>query len=842
MIELIIIILLSTILAIGLIIVSLTTYRKSRYHKKQVERSLNMVPFMITIPKDTGQEKIESGTRNQVEVAREMIAVAENMYNSFFALYSGGIKNAIKNFIYRPMHISLEIVAHKKEICFYVAVPYLLSSMIEKSISSAYPEAQVKEVEEHNIFDPKREMVGVRGGYAYGYKDHRYPIKTYQSIENEPLETLTNALSMLEEDEGAAIQILIRPVNPKKMLASKSLVQKIQKGPSNKTTAMDIAGEIINPKSKEDQKPPEAYRTTPLEEQVMKEVDRKASKFGFETRFRVVLAAQTDMRADLLWKQIKSSLTQYSDLSISGFKLKKDKNINRLVTNYIFRFFDDSLFDFERFMPKQRGFELILNSEELASIFHLPNALVQTPGIKWLPAKTQQIPINLPKDGIKFAKATFRGEEEDVKITDYDKMRHVYIIGQTGTGKTVLMKNMMESDIKAGNGLCFIDPHGDGVEDLLSRIPKERAEDVVIFDASDVERPLGLNLFEAKSTEQKDLVIQEAITMLYRLYDPGHQGIMGPRFEHWFRNAALALMADPEGGTFIEVPRIFTDDAYLAQKLKHVTDPVVRNFWVNEMGQTADFHKSEVLGWFVGKFGAFMTNTTMRNILGQVKSSLNLRDIMDNKKILLVNLSKGLIGEMNMQLLGMIFISKIQMAAMSRAELPDEERIPFALYIDEFQNFVTDNISGILSESRKYKLSLIMANQFIGQLRDDIKLAVFGNVGTMISFRVGSEDGEFVEKQFQPEFSSQDLINQENLHAIAKMTINGLPSRPFTLIDYFPPKPTEEDKERAKSIKELARLKHGRARESVDAEIQSKMNLTIPQTPKENIPRETARG
>lgn len=842
MIETLAIIVFSIILIFVLSIVALTLYRKSKYHKKQVERSLNMVPFKITISKETGQEKIESGTRNHVEVARELIAVAENMYNSFFALYSGGIKNIFKNFIYRPMHISLEIVAHKKAINFYIAVPYLMSGLVEKAVTAAYPEAQIKETEEHNIFDPKREMNGISGGYAFGYKDHRYPIKTYQAIENEPLETLTNALSMLEEDEGAAIQLLIRPVNPKKMLASKSLVKKIQKGPGNKTTAMDMVSSVIDPKTNENKKPDEPYRTTPLEEQIMKEVDRKASKFGYETRFRVVIAAESDLKADLLWKQMKSALAQYSDLSINGFKIKKEKDKDKLVTDYIFRFFDDSIFNFERFWPKQRGYRLVLNTEELASIYHFPNALVKTPGIEWLAAKAQQIPVNLPTEGIKFAKATFRGDEEDVMITEYDKMRHVYIIGQTGTGKTVLMKNMMESDILAGGGLCFIDPHGDGVEDMLSRIPKERAEDVVIFDASDVERPLGLNLFEARSIEQKDLVIQEAITMLYRLYDPGHQGIMGPRFEHWFRNAALALMADPEGGTFIEVPRIFTDDAYLAQKLKHVQDPVVRNFWINEMGQTADFHKSEVLGWFVGKFGAFMTNTTMRNILGQVKSSLNLREIMDNKKILLVNLSKGLIGEMNMQLLGMIFISKIQMAAMSRAEIPEPERVPFALYVDEFQNFVTDNISAILSESRKYKLSLIMANQFIGQLRDDIKAAVFGNVGTMISFRIGAEDGEFVEKQFNPEFESHDLINQENLHAIIKMTINGLPSRPFSIIDYFPPKLTDNDKKRGQAIKELARLKYGQPRDVVDAELQEKMNIKLPQTIPGGLPREGGGG
>jgi hypothetical protein len=296
-------------------------------------------------------------------------------------------------------------------------------------------------------------------------------------------------------------------------------------------------------------------------------------------------------------------------------------------------------------------------------------------------------------------------------------------------------------------------------------------------------------------------------------------------------------MADPAGGTFIEVPRIFTDDQFLAEKLKYVQDPVVRNFWINEMGQTSDFHKSEVLGWFVGKFGAFMTNTTMRNILGQVQSSLNLREIMDQKKILLVNLSKGLVGELNMQLLGMIFISKIQMAAMSRADIPEDQRVNFTLYIDEFQNFVTDNISAILSESRKYKLSLVMANQFVQQLREDIRNAVFGNVGSVIAFRIGAEDGEFMEKQFAPEYTARDLTNQENLHAVCKMTINGLPSRPFTIIDYFPDK-AKVSEEVGKAVKELSRQKFGRPRELVDAELQERMKIELPQIPQGGVPRE----
>ena len=311
--------------------------------------------------------------------------------------------------------------------------------------------------------------------------------------------------------------------------------------------------------------------------------------------------------------------------------------------------------------------------------------------------------------------------------------------------------------------------------------------------------------------------------MLYRLYDPGHTGIMGPRFEHWFRNAALALMADPEGGTFIEVPRIFTDDQFLADKLKFVTDPVVRNFFINEMGQTSDYHKSEMLGWFVGKFGAFMTNMTMRNIIGQVDSAINFRQIMDEKKILLINLAKGQVGEENIKLLGMICVAQIFMSAMSRVDTPEEQRQDFYLYVDEFQNFATDTFEKILSEARKFKLNLIVANQFIGQIEENVRDAVFGNVGSLISFRVGNDDAEYMAKQFDPVFNEQDLINVENYHSMAKILVDGKPTRPFSMQGFnYPP---GESKEVGDAIRQLARLKYGRARDVVDAEIQERLAI-----------------
>lgn len=798
-----------------------------------MERSLKMVPFVVTIPQETFQEKIESN-RDQREIIREVVATAENMFNTIYSTHKGSGMNPKKffyNFLYSNRHMALEIIAYKKEIYFYVVCPMIIFPVVEKAITAHYPEAKIEEAEEPNIFSPEREMKGVTAAEIFGRKHFHYPFKTYSEIDNEPLEAITNAISGLDADEGAAIQILLRPISSKKVAAGKKIVQDIQKGPKEKDSFIgNFARGLINPKTLEEksQKQPEPYRMTPEEEDLTQKIDAKATKFPFECRFRVIVSAKDNHRSKMIYEQIKGAFAQFSDPSRNGFKFKRaegKKSLERVITDYIFRFFDQPLIGFERFWPQKRGYRLVLSSEEIATVFHLPSALVKTPGIKWLPAKKSAVPVNIPTDGNAFAKANFRGKEELVRIKDEDRLRHMYVVGQTGVGKTSLLKTMIINDILAGKGVCYIDPHGDDLLNIINYIPKERAEDVIIFDASDTEYPMGLNLFEARSTEEKDFVIQEAIQMLYRLYDPGHTGIMGPRFEHWFRNAALAIMADPKGGTFIEVPRIFTDDNYLKEKLKYVTDPVVKNFWINEMGQTADFHKSEMLGWFVGKFGAFMTNTTMRNILGQTKSSFDFNEVMDNQKIFLIRLAKGVIGEINMQLLGMIFISKFQMAAMRRAGVPKEKRVPFYMYIDEFQNFATDNISQIFSEARKFQLSLTVANQYIAQMREDIRDSVFGNVGTITAFRVSAEDGEYLERHFAPEFSQSDLIRQENFNAIIKLMVDGIPSRPFNIETIYP-LPGKENPEIGKSIIQLSRVKNGRPRDVVDREIIEKMDIS----------------
>jgi len=469
---------------------------------------------------------------------------------------------------------------------------------------------------------------------------------------------------------------------------------------------------------------------------------------------------------------------------------------------------------------------MVANTEEMTSFWHMPIPTTETPHINWLGARKAPPPINMPKEGVVLGRATYRGEETIVRIKRSDRRRHLYTIGKSGSGKSVFIQNLAIQDVINGEGVCVIDPHGDFVEYVLQHVPKERADDVIYFNPADIDRPIGLNMLEAKTEEQKDFVCQEMVSIFYKLVtDPS---MIGPMFEHQMRNVMLTLMADMENpGTMAEIPRMFTDDEYVEEWKAKLNDPMVLAFWNKEMAKTSDFHKSEMLGYLISKVGRFVENQMVRNIIGQSHSGFNFREIMDKKKILLVNLAKGLVGEINSNLLGLIIVSKLQMVALERAALPEEERHDFYLYIDEFQNFITDSIATILSEARKYRLELIIAHQYLSQLVDNkgkntVRDAVLGNAGTLVTFRIGVEDAEILAKEYAPVFSAYDLMNVEQYTAYAKLLIDNTAAKPFNMSTY-PPK--SGNKELAAAIKELSRLKYGRPREIVEAEIMERAKL-----------------
>ena len=533
---------------------------------------------------------------------------------------------------------------------------------------------------------------------------------------------------------------------------------------------------------------------------------------AFESLIRIVASSSSLGRSEAIMSGIVASFSQFNSSEFNGFRVNTMKEPKKLVVDYTFRFFP----------LKTRS--NILNSVELASIFHLPeqNAIPSSSVERQL-VKQVDGPAKLATEGLFLGTNEYRGNKKPIYLQEKDRRRHMYVIGQTGMGKSVFLENLAFQDMCDGRGFAFIDPHGDAVEALLKRVPEERIDDVIYFDPADIEHPVGMNMFEYTTEDQKDFIVQEGISMLQSLFDPQNQGFFGPRGQHMFRNAALLLMSDPAGATFIDIPQCFTDPEFVKQKLKYVTDKAVYDYWTKEFpASQKSSDAGEVITWFSSKWGPFIANTIMRNTLGQVKSGFNIREIMDTKKIFLVNLSKGRLGDINANLLGMIFVMKFQQAAMSRQDIPEDERQDFCLYVDEFQNFATDSFESILSEARKYRLNLIVANQFMTQLTEKIREALLGNVGTIVCGRIGVTDAELMVKAFSPTFTAEDLTKTPNFAAVTKVMMFDMPSAPFTI--NLPPPMGEPNDDLMKTLKVYSATKYAKTRAEVEEEIQERWN------------------
>ncbi len=741
--------------------------------KKREQISLEMVTMQVMLPKD-----------NEIK-----IDAAEQMFASFSSLKKSGFWS----FLEVDDVLAFEIIGKKTDIRFYISAPKRIIDLIEKIIYGYYPNADISKVDEPNIFFEE-------GKVSYGalvQKNVPYlPLKTYKDIPTDPLASLTSALSKMDDKEGAIIQFLIRPANSKWKSAGKSHVATIKKNEANPEKA--------------------TFKNDP---KALEKIDEKTSKPGFETAIRMVVSSPTKEKADIHLRNMKNAFSQFNS---DQNTLTKPRMFFKggFMINFIYKFFPV-------FEPNFTKSISIFTSEELGTMFHFPNKTVETPHIQWIKSKTAPVSSEVPTSGGTFMGFAYhRGEKRPVHILDKDRLRHTYIIGKTGTGKSELLLEMIKQDINKGQGVCVIDPHGDLIDTTIRYIPPNRAEDVIYFDPSDTDRPMGLNLLEAQTEEQKHFITGAIINLMYKLYDPQRTGIIGPRFEHAIRNAMLTIMYEP-GATFIEIVRIMTDPKFVQELLPKVTDPMIRRYWTDQIAQTADFHKSEVLDYIVSKFGRFVTNKMMRNMIGQSKSAFDFRQVMDEGKILLVNLSKGKLGEENSTFLGLLLIPKILAAAMSRVDVPEEQRRPFYLYVDEFQNFATPDFAVILSEARKYKLALTVANQFIGQMDEEVKNAVFGNVGTKICLRLGVTDASFMQREFQPYFNETDIINIDRYHAYMQTIVNNDPVSPFaidTTKDVVKLK-AEANESIAQAIIQLSRLKYGRPRELVEAEIQQRAKL-----------------
>ena len=755
-------------IAIGIGYVLFTLWK----NRDREAKSLSFVLLQIAVPRD-----------NEIK-----IDAAEQLFASLYGLFD----NKFFAFLRPQEHISFEIVAKREDIRFYVSVPKDAVDLVGKQINGAYPGADIKEVEEYSIFSQqgKVSFASLRLRYA----DY-LPIRTYRDLPTDSLSSITSMLAKMEEGEGAVVQVLVQPTSDRWRNLGRSYVAKVKKDEANPEKA--------------------SFKTNP---KTLEAIDQKILKPGFNTVVRIVVTSTTKAKADMHLKNILSAFEQFSSDNNSFWKIKLQIKYIFMI-NFIYRYFP--MFS----LPLFRQYS-ILNSDELATIFHLPNKTVETPYIFWLNAKRAPAPMLIPESGLFLGVSKFRGVERPIFVGDDDRRRHMYIIGKTGTGKSQLLEEMVMQDINSGKGVAVIDPHGDLIDGILSRIPASRAEDVIYFDPSDTERPMGLNMLEAQTEEQKHFVVTSIVGLMYKLYDPMKTGIIGPRFEHSIRNAMLTVMSEP-GNTFVEVVRILTDSAYVQKLLPKVTDPMVRRYWTDQIAQTADFHKSEVLDYIVSKFGRFVTNKLMRNIIGQSQSSFDFRKVMDEGKILLVNLAKGKLGEENSNFLGLILVPRILISAMSRQEIPEDKRRDFYLYVDEFQNFATPDFAQILSEARKYKLNLTVANQFIGQMEEEVKNAVFGNVGSLVAFRVGVTDANYLQHEFQPTFSESDLINIDKYNAYVKTIVHNEPVKPFSidLTKDMSKVAAMQNPQIAKAIIQLSRLKYGRSKELVEAEMSERSNL-----------------
>lgn len=760
--------------------------------KERLENALDLKLLLVRLP----QAKTKDG---QKDFKDEI-----NMSAQLFSILSG---------FNVPFTLEAAVSHAGQEILFYVGVPYKYLSSASRQIEGLFKGAQIQSADDYNIFIPSGQNNGIYLKQKFSYA---VSARTYIEANIDTFAPILSGLSKISEaGEGAAIQILAKPAPPNIKKTVVKMISNLNKGMrfddvvgGTKLELGDFKkaalGETEIEKQKKDK---EKF----IDQEAVKILEAKISKPLLAVNFRIAVSATSQFQADDILNSVSQSISQFSAPLRQEFKITKPKDIGKFFYQFSFREFDDDQ-------------NIFLNTEELASLFHFPTSTTDIPRVKWIKSQEAAPPNALPDKGTLIGESVFRGERKNIYITEEDRRRHVYTIGQTGTGKSTLLVNMAIDDIKKGKGVAIVDPHGEFIETVLGLMPKNRADDVIVFDPSDLWRPLGMNMLEYDfdKPEQKTFIVNEMFSILDKLYDMKTAG--GPMFEQYTKNAILLLMEDMknEQATLMEIPRVFTDDNYRNKKVGRITNPVVIDFWTKEAAASTGEHSlANMSAYITSKFNNFIANDYMRPIIGQPKSAFNFRKVMDENKILLVNLSKGRIGDANANLLGMVIIGKILMAALSRVDMPQEQRKDFNLYVDEFQNFTTDSTSVILSEARKYRLNLTVAHQFIAQLKENIRDAIFGNVGSKIVFRVGVQDAEFLAKEFEPVFSQNDLMSIDNFNAYAKILVNGQTTPPFNIRTF----PYEAgDSMEANNIKEMSRLKYGRDRQEVEGEISKRRN------------------
>jgi len=762
-------------------------------------KSLDMTLFEITLPDPNNEENKKS--------LRELLGAMEQFYSG---MHSVGEENDHDN----RNHFTLEIVLAEKtdSIVFYAGIPSNKATLFENQLLGVQADAKIIEVpDDYNIFFENGESVA---SYAKLTSHEVFPLKLYDALEYDPMNLIINVFNKLKkEGEGAAIQFVICPLDNSIIKKYESILREVKDGVPIAVAMNDFkkfSKELFSVVGGFFSSGPVKEKEKKVDEKAVEYINEKVKSTIMATNIRIIASSESKARSQQIVSDMESSFNQFTEAGRNGlsFVHPEKAELALLIHDFIYREFSE-----KSYMP--------LNLKELATIFHFPYGIVSSQ-LKQAKAGDAPAPMEMGTEGILLGVNSYRGRDTEIRMTREDRMRHMYVIGQTGTGKTTILKNMIAQDIRNGDGCCFIDPHGSDIEEILSYVPRERIDDVVYFDPAYTARPMGLNMLEydVNYPEQKTLVVNELMGIFNKLFDMKVGG--GAMFEQYFKNSAFLVMEHPESGcTLLEIGRVLSDKSFRDMKLAHCKNPIIRQFWEGAEKTTGDQGLENFVPYITSKFDNFISNDIMRPVVLQEKSVFNFREIMDNKKILLVNLSKGRLGEINANLIGLVLVGKIQMAAMSRVDMHGKPMNDFYLYIDEFQNVTTDSIASILSEARKYRLSLTIAHQYISQLEESIKNAVFGNVGSMAVYRVSTEDANFVEQQYKPTFTASDIVKLDNFNSYVKMLVNGQPVKPFSMRSHWSLAP-KGNPELVSKIKELSYLKYGRPREEVEEEILEK--------------------
>ncbi len=766
----------------------------------ELYKELDHTLFSIALPPEHNPSK-ESDFKKGVSSMAQF-------YTSLVSLV--GLKNTIS--------IELAVEHTDNNILIYVGIPKNSIDGFEKLVHAFFPGSAVEEVvDDFNIFPSHTHSVAAS---SLALKESSYlPLKTYNDFDTDPFTATLGALSQLaQEGEGCAIQLILSESKNRIAERNTHIIESAKAGAGKVSDLYKSATEsVLGSLTKEafslfkSSKEKEGEKEKEIDTKGIELLEKKNDSRIVEATLRIVTAAQTPERAAELRRSIEASFGQYTHIGGNSIEWKEAKGKDLIDTCKAFSFRRQS----------ETVAELSIN--EVASMVHFPRGTGTPHELKENDGASAPAPLTAQQAsaGVFLGTNTFRGQTNDIYLAKEDRVRHCYVIGQTGTGKTTILKNMVIQDIQNGNGVCFIDPHGNDIEDILANIPRERIDDVIYFDPAHTARPMGLNMLEYDPNypEQKIFVINELLSIFNKLFDMKTAG--GPAFEQYFRNSAGLVMEDPESGsTLLEIGRVLSDKAFRQMKLDRCKNPIIKQFWENAEKTTGEASLANFVPYITNKFDVFISNDIMRPVIAQQQSVLNFREIMDGKKILLVNLSKGRLGNINSHLIGLVLVGKLTMAALSRVDMVGKGTLnDFYLYIDEFQNVTTDSIATILSEARKYRLALTVAHQYIEQLEENIKNAIFGNVGSMIIYRVSPENAAVFEKQLAPTFTPEDVLKLQNFNAYAKILVGGVPEKPFNLRIPPPPKGNIELSEK---IKELSYLKYGRPREEVESEIMAR--------------------